>query len=133
GGGGSVGNMRDLAVLAMGASRLGSEHTIKTTLQQFARTVQGQLPGTEGAKWQEYIGGLGVTEGMSAQRAMVPIFEEMSKVANIGPVTGTKEQIAAQVQSISEGATQQGRDLNAWLAEHGVTQLENRRALIGMF
>jgi hypothetical protein len=135
GGTGPVGSARNLAVLGMGASRLGSESTIDTTIMQFMRATTGA--GTE--KWREFLrgdvagGGLGVKEGTKIEEAMIPLFRAMEKVANIPALTGTREDQARQAQAIAAGGTQQGKDLDTWLREQGMTSMEERRSVIGMF
>jgi hypothetical protein len=106
GGTGSVRDIRSLAALAMGASRLGSPSTVDTTLMQFARAAQGQ--GTP--EWGQFVRGeLGVQEGTKVEDAMVPLFDAMRQ------------------------AQAQGRALPDWLKEKGLTQVEQQRAVIGMF
>lgn len=106
GGGGAVGSARNLAALAMGASRLGSEYSVDTTLEQFGKAVQGFGP----EKWQTFVKeGLGVKEGTKVEDAMRPMFAWM-------------EQQQAH-----------GRDLNAVLQEQGLDRTEMRRSLVGMF
>lgn len=106
GGTGAVGSSRNLAALAMGASRLGGEFTVDTTLEQFGKAVQGFGPDA----WQKFVKkDLGVQEGTKVEQAMIPMFKWM------------EQQQAG------------GRDLNAALQEQGLDRVEMRRALIGMF
>lgn len=132
GGKGAMGSLRNLAVLTMGASRLGSERTTKTTISQFGRVAQGFAS----PEWQTFLRDeLGVKEGTKIEEAMIPIFERMSSESGIKiPVLkGGKEEIAAQVQAAADGETKAGQELNALLDRWGIHQVELRRSTIGMF
>jgi hypothetical protein len=132
GGRGAVGSMRNLGILGMGASRLGAERTVKTSLSQFGRFTQGFAS----PEWQTFLREqLGVKEGAKVEEAMIPIFEWMSKESGIKipKLVGGKEEIAAQVQAAAEGETQAGRELNALLLSKGIRDVAVRRTAVGMF
>lgn len=104
---GQVGGPRQLAALAMGASRLGPESTVDTTLENFAKAVTGL---TRNKDWTRFIReDVGIKEGTTAERGMVPLFQRLEK-----------EQA-------------QGRDLMTFLAEQGLKDTQARRSVVGMY
>jgi hypothetical protein len=105
--GGQVGSARNLAGLAVGASRLGAPATVDTTLERFANVMTGQ---TRSPVWTKFLREeMKIPEGTTAEAAMGPIF--------------------ARMQRESAG----GKDLMQWAKDMGIANAAERRTLVGMY
>jgi hypothetical protein len=133
---GLVSSPRSLAVMAAGASRLGPESTIDTTLENFSKAVGGL---TRNKDWSKFIReDVGIKESTPVEIGMEKLFQKMEQVSGPG-ARFTPEQLKSdagaqkQLAEMTEGQGEQGRNLYAYLKEQGLKDTQALRSVVGMF